>query len=82
MDAKAIGTILASATILYAGFLSLKDDVYVGAGMLTVGVVVATVPVWKAMRKPSARDGKSSLKGKRKTHLKVVKDRNEGPTYH
>ncbi len=82
MDMKAIGTVLAGATILYAGFLSLGNDFYVGTGMLMGGVLVAATPIWKAMRKPSATIGKSSAKGKRKTRLKIVNDPNDRPTYH
>ena len=82
MDMKSICTILAGATILYAGILSLADDVYVGAGMVTVGGMVVAMPTWRAMRKPTAAPGKSPAKGKRKTHLKVVNDRNDHPTYH
>lgn len=82
MDMKSIGTILAGATILYAGILTLADDLYVGVGMVMAGGVIAALPIWRAMWKPAASPGKFPTKGKRKTHLKVVDEHDKHPTYH
>jgi hypothetical protein len=83
MDLKFICTILAGITVLYAGILSLADDSTVGAGMVVLGGMVAAAPIWRTLRKPKAGSTRrTAAKSKRKTHLKVVDDRDKPPTYH
>jgi len=81
--------VLVGAVLLYAGVLSLADDLYVGVGMMISGSVLIVLPLWKAfVHSPNSSSGSvrhvvTTGKQKKKRHLKVVKrQEEERPTYH
>ena len=89
MNIKSISIIFTGVIILYAGVLSLADDLYVGVGMMISGSVLAIIPLWNAFvhwRNLSGGTTKYAVNtGKRKKtrHLKIVKrEEEERPTYH
>lgn len=85
MDLKSISIIFAGVIVIYAGILSLTDDLYVGIGMMLVGGIFSAIPTWKAMCrwKSSAGPKNPPARGKRKVHLKVLNGENEErPTIH
>lgn len=76
-------------TFLYAGVLSLADDLYVGIGMMIGGIILTVIPLWKAfshfrnLSSGSTRYAAKTRKVKRKGHLRVVNGKKEDrPTYH
>jgi hypothetical protein len=89
MDIKSISKIFVGVIILYAGALSLADDLYVGVGMMISGSVLGVIPLWKAFFRYRNLSGGATEyavktgKRKKKRHLKVVeREEEERPTYH
>jgi len=89
MNMKQICITLMGVTFLYAGVLSLADDLYVGIGMMMVGIIVIVIPLGKAfVRFRNLSSGSTSYaaktrKVKRKGHLRVVNgEKEDRPTYH
>jgi hypothetical protein len=89
MNMKQLAMVFAGITLLYAGVLSLADDLAVGVAMTIGGSVLAVIPIWKAFAHSRNLSGGSTghavKTGKKKTkrHLKVVKrEEEERPTYH
>jgi hypothetical protein len=88
MDMKFISGIVVAATLLYAGILTLQDNLYIGIGMMLIGSICSVLPIGRALgrfRRPLDQTGfpPRSKKTKRKTHLKVVDGKKEErPTYH
>lgn len=76
-------------TFLYAGVLSLADDLYVGIGMMIGGIILTVIPLRKALShfrnlsSSSTGYAAKTRKVKRKGHLRVVNgDKEDRPTYH
>jgi hypothetical protein len=89
MDPRSVSIIFLGVTLLYAGVLSLADDLYVGAGMMIAGGVLVVMPLWREFihsRNSSGGSTGPSVKTgrrKKKRHLKVVeREEEERPTYH
>jgi hypothetical protein len=89
MNIRSISTIIVGVIILYAGVLSLADDLYVGVGMMIGGCVLALIPIWKTFLRSRNLSGGATKyavktgKRKKKRHLEVVKrQEEERPTYH
>ena len=88
MDMKFISGIVVAATLLYAGILTLGENLLVGAGMMLIGSICSVVPIGRALgsfRRPFGQTGfpSTSKKATRKAHLKVVDGKKEErPTYH
>jgi hypothetical protein len=89
MNIKSISTIFLGVILLYAGVLSLTEDLYVGVGMMIGGSVLAVMPLWNAVIHWRNLSGGATQyavktgKRKKKSHLKVVKrEEEERPTYH
>ncbi len=89
MNKKQISMVFTGIILLYAGVLSLADDLYVGVGMMIGGSVLTVILLWAAFfrsRNPSGRPTRYAAKtGKRKKkrRLEVVKrEEEERPTYH
>jgi hypothetical protein len=89
MNIRSISTIIVGVIILYAGVLSLADDLYVGVGMMIGGSVLAVIPLWNAFVHWRHRCGGATEnivntgKREKKRRLKVVKrEEEERPTYH
>jgi hypothetical protein len=89
MNVKQISMIAAGATLIYAGFLSLADDLPVSIGLMVAGGILIALPLWKVFAHPvnltSSSAGQSVKTGKRnkKRHLRLVKpDEEDRPTYH
>jgi hypothetical protein len=87
MDIKQIAMVFVGVTLLYAGVLSLAEDLYVGGGMIIGGGALTVIPLRKAFVRFRSQSGGGgplkTRKGKRKEHLRVVKREEEDrPTYH
>jgi hypothetical protein len=89
MNIRSISTIIVGVIILYAGVLSLADDLYVGVSMMIGGSVLAVIPLWnmfvhwRNLTGGATRYAVKTGKRKKKSHLKVVKrEEDERPTYH
>jgi hypothetical protein len=89
MSKKQISIILVGATLIYAGVLSLADDLYVGVGMMIAGIILTVMPLWKTVvHFQNSSSGSTAYvaktrKDKRKVHLRVVDGGKEDrPTYH
>jgi len=91
MNKKQICITLMGVTFLYAGLLSLADDLYVGIGMMIGGIILTVKPLWKTflhsrkLSSGSPRSAARTRKVKRKVHLSVVNGEGEEedrPTYH
>jgi hypothetical protein len=87
MVIRSISIFFLGVTLIYAGVLSLADELYVGIGMMIGGGILIVLPLWKALghsRSPSSSSNGRSVKArKKKTHLKIVKpDEEDRPTYH
>ena len=85
MDVKSICLIFVGVTVIYAGILSLADDLSVGVGMVIIGGIFSALPIWNALGRGKASAGpkKPPARGKRKVHLKVLKGEDEEhPTIH
>jgi hypothetical protein len=85
MDLKSISIVLVGVTVIYAGILSLADDLYAGIVMVIIGGISSAIPIWKAVSRQKVQSGpeKPPAKRKRKAHLKVLDGENEErPTIH
>jgi hypothetical protein len=89
MNKKQICITLMGVTFLYAGVLSLADDLYVGIGMMMSGIILTVLPLWKAfvhfrdLSSGSTRYAAKARKVRRKAHLRVVNgEKEDRPTYH
>jgi hypothetical protein len=88
MEIKSIVVVLAGITILYAGVLTLADDLETGVGMIVLGGMLAAMLLWKPFRRwysrADTRGGSpKSGEGKKRVHLKAVDGNHEDrPTYH
>jgi hypothetical protein len=89
MDIGLISECVVGATLIYAGVLSLPGAPYAGSTMVVIGAVLIAYPVWKTVlrfrgtSKGPLEFGARGGKGRKKTHLKVVKsNKEERKTYH
>ena len=89
MNKKQIAAIFIGVTLLYAGVLTLAEDLYAGIGMMVGGSTLVLLPLWKAfghfrsLSSGSAEHSRKTVRRKKKTHLKLVQsDEQERPTYH
>jgi hypothetical protein len=87
MVIRSISIFFLGVTLLYAGVLSLADDLYVGIGMMFGGSILVVLPLWRVLAYSrslsSGPTGRSVKTKEEKTHLKIVKpDDEDRPTYH
>ena len=89
MDIILISECVIGATLFYAGLLSFADAPYAGSFMAVIGAILMAYPVWKTVlrfrgqAKGPLEFGARGGKGRKKTHLKVVKsNKEERRTYH
>jgi hypothetical protein len=85
MDLKSISIILVGVTVIYAGILSLADDLYAGIVMVIIGGISSAIPIWKVLSRQKVQSGPKKPPAGRKTkvHLKVLDGENEErPTIH
>jgi hypothetical protein len=89
MNIKSISIIFVGVILIYAGVLSLAEDLYVGVGMMIGGGVLALTPIWRIFLRSRNLSGGATRyavntgKQKKTRHLKIVKrEEEERPTYH